>query len=566
MNGSSFYLGKALFLAACCVALGTSARAQETRDPARINAAIAAFKFDIAAKSHDPFFGSVTTPFEAAISLNNLDKWAYFLAAYDASLPGGAAFAATTAGGQNAFDKYVALYAAKTETQVGSASGSDGTTSLAMKGAVAQILSFATENGGLTRERDGTTVTFRGKPIGIAKALSKQNFFQILSSIDKDPAAKFWDRFSLAASFDTNRGGVANTLLANSKQLTSWSVRAELVNERSAAHRCYARNWMEVSDRLALSLLKNDKAIVDAAKANAVFTAWHGELLKRAVAIDKAIEVESTTNTAAVAAGTMTQAAEKARNAQFFTDRLNEFQKQFEADAAKLILPAGLLSEQVKPLLKSWTTLRDAAVGIEERAQRGRLATFDLTTKRDDALPDLYAMTFVYENAPFEKSTHDFTVNAGASFYRTEPRAPSTVNRFKSFDAVAQYDIPLGEMMTFGKAILTFAGKFQYVGASVTRVSALTAEFSAAATTPPATGGNAAPVVPNFRGLIPTIEGPLGLFQVKLSIPVKSGGVRIPFAFTASTRSEAFQKADYRANIGITFDLDSLFAKESAKR
>ena len=72
--------------------------------------------------------------------------------------------------------------------------------------------------------------------------------------------------------------------------------------------------------------------------------------------------------------------------------------------------------------------------------------------------------------------------------------------------------------------------------------------------------------MPNLRGLIPAIEGPLGLFQVKLSIPFKSGGVRIPFAFTASPRGEAFQKADYRANIGIAFGLHFLFAKEGAKQ
>ncbi|MFN0105136.1 MAG: hypothetical protein ACKV2U_24010 [Bryobacteraceae bacterium] len=556
MRKSTFSLP--LLFAACCLALSTPALAQAARDPVRINAAIARFKADIADRARTPFFGGAANNFEAAVDLRNLEKWAHFLAAYDASLPGGTELDVAAAGGQRAFDRYLSLYSAKTETQAGSASGNGGTTSLALKGGVAQILSFATENGGLTREQNGTTVTFRGKPIGIVKALNKQDFFQILTGIENDAAAKFWDRFSLAASFDTSRGGVSNTLLANSKQLTSWSVRAELVNRRSAAHRTYAKNWREVNNRLGLTLLKDDQAIIAAAKKDQRFNDWHDKLLKRAIDIDKEIESEANKNSSAPDA--------KEKNARFFTQRLTEFQTEFELHAVKLDLPAGLLAPSVKPLLGSWTKLREEAVKIEDQAQRGRLATLDLTTKRDDALPDLYTMTFVYENAPFAGKTHDFTVNAAASVYRTEPPAPSTANRFKSFDAVAQYDIPLGEIKSLGKAILTFAGKFQYVGASVTRVSALTAEISTAAASPPVADNGAPLAVPNLRGLIPTIEGPLGLFQAKFSIPVKGGGIRIPFAFTAATRSEAFQKADYRALVGITFDLDSIFAKESAKK
>ena len=58
-----------------------------------------------------------------------------------------------------------------------------------------------------------------------------------------------------------------------------------------------------------------------------------------------------------------------------------------------------------------------------------------------------------------------------------------------------------------------------------------------------------------------TIKGNLGAFQVKLTIPGGKSGIKIPLAFTAATRSEVFNKPDYRANVGISFDLDSLFAK-----
>lgn len=68
---------------------------------------------------------------------------------------------------------------------------------------------------------------------------------------------------------------------------------------------------------------------------------------------------------------------------------------------------------------------------------------------------------------------------------------------------------------------------------------------------------------PAINGLLPAIQGHLGAFQVKLSIPGGKSGVRVPIGFTAATRSEVFNKPDYRAHVGLSFDLDALFAKGS---
>ena len=57
-------------------------------------------------------------------------------------------------------------------------------------------------------------------------------------------------------------------------------------------------------------------------------------------------------------------------------------------------------------------------------------------------------------------------------------------------------------------------------------------------------------------------RGNLGVFQAKISIPVKDSGVKIPISFTYATRTELIKGKDVRGNIGITFDLDSLLAKK----
>ena len=60
---------------------------------------------------------------------------------------------------------------------------------------------------------------------------------------------------------------------------------------------------------------------------------------------------------------------------------------------------------------------------------------------------------------------------------------------------------------------------------------------------------------------LPVAKGHIGLFQAKLTIPMKGSGVKIPISFTVANRTEVIKETDVRANIGISLDLDSLVAK-----
>jgi hypothetical protein len=55
--------------------------------------------------------------------------------------------------------------------------------------------------------------------------------------------------------------------------------------------------------------------------------------------------------------------------------------------------------------------------------------------------------------------------------------------------------------------------------------------------------------------------GNIGLFQSKLTIPVKGSGIKIPISFTYSNRTELIKEKDVRGSIGFTLDLDSIFSK-----
>ena len=63
-----------------------------------------------------------------------------------------------------------------------------------------------------------------------------------------------------------------------------------------------------------------------------------------------------------------------------------------------------------------------------------------------------------------------------------------------------------------------------------------------------------------------TLKGTIKVFQAKLTIPVKGTGTKVPISFTAANRTELIkEKREIRANFGVTFDLDSIFAKAFAR-
>jgi hypothetical protein len=100
-----------------------------------------------------------------------------------------------------------------------------------------------------------------------------------------------------------------------------------------------------------------------------------------------------------------------------------------------------------------------------------------------------------------------------------------------------QFDLPLKEIQNVGRPAISFSGQFlalleEPLGQKVT-----------------------------LNGVTISRTGNIGVFQAKLSIPIKDSGVKIPVAFTYASRTELVKEKDVRGNIGITFDLDSLFAK-----
>jgi hypothetical protein len=62
-------------------------------------------------------------------------------------------------------------------------------------------------------------------------------------------------------------------------------------------------------------------------------------------------------------------------------------------------------------------------------------------------------------------------------------------------------------------------------------------------------------------GLVaPQTSGDIATGQLKFTIPIRNTGIRFPLSFTFANRSDLVKERFSRANFGVTFDLDKIFA------
>ena len=121
--------------------------------------------------------------------------------------------------------------------------------------------------------------------------------------------------------------------------------------------------------------------------------------------------------------------------------------------------------------------------------------------------------------------------------------------KFRDIQVAGQLQHTVGDIAGLGKGVATFAGYYQWM------------KEDALITIGP---GNVAPgsgiVLPGTAAKLLGTKGNIGIIQGKLSIPVNDV-VKIPISVTWSNRTELINEKDIRGQVGLTFDLDSLFKK-----
>jgi hypothetical protein len=395
---------------------------------------------------------------------------------------------------------------ARIDKQVGSDSKSSGSTSLTAKASIPSILGFAVENGALQKDVNGTTMTFRGNWVGLIKALGDKGF--IASYDDDDATTRFLRRASFAISFDTSRGQQPGTFTGSSQQISNYSFRFDVYNKRDPRNSSYTNKWHNLISDQGQALTQNLSKIVSFfiplpnpdpnLTPDPNLVAWLGAA-QSAVAAAKPEEVDVVVR----------KAFEGLRSVQL-APTTKEVIAEFEKNAGSYLEGRSRLLKEVA---------------------NGPIVTFEFTNNRPGNQPNYSNFNFIGEVSPFHGRA-DLTTNVSFSIFDKKP--VSATGTARDFQLSGQLDVPLGDIARTGPFVFTASGKYQHLFSDITTTG-----------TPPTTAK----------------KGNIGIGQFKLTIPVKGSGVKIPLSVTFSNRSELIKESRVRGNIGVTFDLDTIFSK-----
>jgi hypothetical protein len=401
----------------------------------------------------------------------------------------------------------------RVDKQVGAGSSSSGTTSLTSKGNVPEILGMAVENGALTESKSGTTVTFTGNPVGIIKALGNKGYLE--GYADDGPFTRHIRDFSFSLSFDTSRGNSQGTFTGDAQQVSSYSFRYALVNHRDPRSRIYNRNWLDLAQGAARTTLINENNMFNNLRTNEDFKAW--------------LQSTSSNISSAAKTGTDQEIAaniEKALSDQLFTE-LDKIQNRLINEVPTLL-----------PLLKAYS--QADALFLTDRqkildlASKGSIVTLEYVNNRRLNAPDISNFKIIAEGS--SGTQVDLTGNLSFDILSQTPSVEPGANRLQDIKASGEADFRLGNVVRLGSVVLAVSGMYErQLNDTITSAGTVAAKT----------------------------KGDIAIGQLKVTIPVKGSGVKIPFSFSVANRSDLIKETDVRGNFGITFDLDSIFAKAS---
>lgn len=405
------------------------------------------------------------------------------------------------------------------DLQIGATSGASGSTSAVISPLLPAIFGIAFENGAITRTVSGTTITLKANPAGLVCA-AKANAATAVALRDREACNRLWTRLGVTASFDTTRGE-KKTALENietlKSQFTELAVRYELLNRRDVSLERVsgaadpflkkARGLVEQQEALAKVMEGATSAVESELMALVNSAPWKGstsEVRKKMVeeVVRKVVSETKLPNTVAAEARTV------------WRETLEAYERLEQSIAGALVVTA------------------------DYSLQRADLATADLAggiVPKGTRPPDLHVGRIVLAKAPLPNL--DMTSNFSIAFFDEKRNGMKSVLRDIRLGVEGKFK--LRAVNGYGRPTLSFAGLYTYLHQSPLGIG-----------------------ITAFNGAAITEKGHMGVFQTKLEFPAANNGMRIPLSLTISNRTELIKESEVRGQIGVSFNLDSLFASQ----
>jgi len=239
-------------------------------------------------------------------------------------------------------------------------------------------------------------------------------------------------------------------------------------------------------------------------------------------------------------------------------------------DRVKLVAALNEALEDLVPIVRmrvpDLEVQANAALGAYSRFFLGQAELIDsiatkkvfaleFTSNRPTGVPNTLNGRFIVD-WPITANTK-LVGNIGVTFYDSVPAdAPPGTDKYRDAQIALQLDRGLGEASIIGPATFSFALYYQYQ-----REPAL---LQVDPSNP--TAGVIFIGLPDAAKTVFAKKGDIRLAQAKLSFAPDGSNVKIPVSVTYSNRTELIDKPAWRAQVGVSYDFDSLFALANRAR
>jgi hypothetical protein len=423
---------------------------------------------------------------------------------------------------------------ARLDKQVGAPATGSGTTDLVSRPSTPELLGLGVQLGALTETVSGSTATFNANAEGAYRAIIGKPVVCLAC------ADTFWRGLNFSASFDLSAqgtkqvptSGAANPatpdpamvqLPQSSRQFSSATARYDIYNPLDPRSPEFQKAWTTAYE-------KHQPELADAAER---LRSAVNEILKPLDADQEIVALENSSGPTleAAAAGTVDQlngAFEK-----FFNALVALARKDIPDLDAKVVNAAGAFSY--------YAQLNYAAV---QEARGKPQFTAQYTYNRPMSQPETHDFKLILGLSPGASGAL-FTLNLAGTLYGGQIPSGAKYGRVRDFQFAAQFDRPLGNVMTH-PATLTLAGYIQYqFDPSVLNIGP----------------GNLAPgtniMLPQNAQVLLGTKGTLAILQAKVTLNTKSG-VNIPLAVSWANKTDLLKANEVRGNVGITYDFNSI--------
>jgi hypothetical protein len=419
-------------------------------------------------------------------------------------------------------DKYRALgETARTDKQLGATARSQGSTSAIQKPGLLRLLGFAIENGAIQQEIRGTSLTLSTSPYAVIAAIEG----------DTDETYRnyeLFNRLNASATFNLTNQDIPLENV-NTKQLTEWSARVRLTGDRSTRSEKFQEFWnreivpakqfrLDVNARLRDTIV-NDPAIIDfanPAEPNSLLSLLKAQI-KTFLANNASDTVENRVEGIEniILCGLKNSVYDPIKNGtiSLSSNTLTE-------------LNTGLGNLQ-QAHLQIAEARRKLSEFLEQFQTEGTLSTFEYTNYRQNGVSDYSTLRIL-----FERNVSPVTVvaNAGISIYN-DPDPMRNQERVRDFVAALSFEAAsrspfLDPDEDLSKITYAFTGRYQRLMEN--------------------------------EGM-PGRQPDIAVANFKVDIPI-AYGLRIPISFTYASATELSARREFRANFGLTLDMDKLIS------